>query len=55
MAAMAGTDVTAQLAYQQRIRAYHTRLRGFYYGFLFGEARFEIGESVSDFLRQLKT
>jgi ABC-2 type transport system permease protein len=40
MAAMAGTDVTAQLAYQQRIRAYHTRLRAYYYGFLFSEKPF---------------
>jgi ABC-2 type transport system permease protein len=37
---MAGTDVTAQLAYQQRIRAYHTRLRAYYYGFLFSEKPF---------------
>jgi ABC-2 type transport system permease protein len=40
MAALAGTDVTAQLAYQQRIRAYHTRLRAYFYGFLFSEKPF---------------
>jgi ABC-2 type transport system permease protein len=40
MAALAGTDVTAQLAYQQRIRAYHTRLRAYYYGFLFSDKPF---------------
>lgn len=40
MASIAGTDVLAQLAYQQRIRAYHTRLRAYFYGFLFGERPF---------------
>ena len=40
MAALAGTDVTAQLAYQQRIRCYHTRLRAYFYGFLFGDKPF---------------
>ncbi|KAB7643645.1 ABC transporter permease [Polymorphobacter fuscus] len=40
MAALAGTDVAAQLAYQQRIRAYHTRLREFYYDYLFSEKPF---------------
>lgn len=40
MSALAGTDVTAQLAYQQRIRAYHTRLREYYYDFLFSEKPF---------------
>ena len=40
MAAMAGTDVISQLAYQQRIRAYHTRLRAYFYGFLFSEKHF---------------
>ncbi len=40
MAAMAGTDVTAQLAYQQRIRTYHRRLREFYYGYLFNSKAF---------------
>jgi ABC-2 type transport system permease protein len=30
----------AQLAYQQRIRAYHSRLRAFFYGYLFGETPF---------------
>lgn len=40
MAAMAGTDVTAQLAYQQRIRAYHRTLREFYYDYLFNDKPF---------------
>ncbi len=40
MAAMAGTDVRAQLAYQQRIRAYHRQLREFYYGYLFNNKPF---------------
>ncbi|GGI68096.1 ABC transporter permease [Polymorphobacter multimanifer] len=40
MAAVAKTDVTAQLAYQQRIRAYHQRLREFYYAYLFDEKPF---------------
>jgi ABC-2 type transport system permease protein len=44
MAALAGTDVAAQLAYQQRIRAYHTRLRAFYYGYLFSEKPFAPGD-----------
>ena len=44
MAAQAGTDVTAQLAYQQRIRAYHTRLRAYFYGFLFSEKPFGIDD-----------
>ena len=41
MAALAGTDVTAQLAYQQRIRIFHTRLREYFYGFLFSEKDFD--------------
>ncbi|WP_017671349.1 DUF3526 domain-containing protein [Blastomonas sp. AAP53] len=40
MSAMAGTDVTAQLDYQMRIRAYHQRLREFYYDYLFSEKPF---------------
>jgi len=36
---VAGTGVTAQLAYQGRIRAYHAELRRFYYPYLFGEER----------------
>ncbi|PZN94388.1 MAG: ABC transporter permease [Alphaproteobacteria bacterium] len=40
MARLARTDVAAQLAYQQRIRAYHTRLREFYYDYLFSEKPF---------------
>lgn len=43
---LAGTDLQAQLAYQDRIRDYHRRLREFYYGYLFtdrpfGKADFE--------------
>lgn len=37
---MAGTDMQAHLAYQDRIRAYHGQLRRFYYGFLFGDKPF---------------
>jgi len=40
MSALAGTDVTAQLDYQMRIRAYHRRLREFYYDYLFSENPF---------------
>lgn len=40
MAAMACTDVAAQLAYQQRIRAYHRELREFYYAYLFNDKPF---------------
>ncbi|MGK6354411.1 DUF3526 domain-containing protein [Sphingomonas sp. DT-207] len=32
---LAATDLQAQLAYQDRIRAYHRELREFYYGYLF--------------------
>lgn len=32
---LARTDLAAQLAYQDRIRAYHARLRRFYYSYLF--------------------
>lgn len=37
---MAGTDMQAHLAYQDRIRAYHAQLRQFYYGYLFEDRRF---------------
>lgn len=37
---LAGTDVAAQLAYQDRIRRYHRRLREFYYGYLFDDRPF---------------
>lgn len=40
MAGMAKTDVTAQLGYQLRIRAYHTQLREFYYDYFFKEKPF---------------
>jgi ABC-2 type transport system permease protein len=40
MATLAGTDVTAQLAYQDRIRAYHARLRQHFYGYLFSDKAF---------------
>ena len=43
---LAETDLDAQLAYQDRVRAFHQRLRQFYYGYLFtdrpfGKADFE--------------
>lgn len=37
---LAHTDLTAQLAYQDRIRAFHTRLRAFYYGYVFDDRPF---------------
>lgn len=37
---LAGTDLRAQLAYQDRIRDYHRRLREFYYGYLFTDRPF---------------
>lgn len=38
---LAHTDLEAQLAYQDRIRGYHERLRVFYYGYLFNHRPFE--------------
>jgi len=37
---LADTDLTAQLAYQDRVRAFHRRLRQFYYGYLFRDRPF---------------
>lgn len=37
---LADTDVRAQLAYQDRVRAFHARLRNFYYGYLFRDRPF---------------
>jgi len=37
---LAHTDLAAQLAYQDRIRAFHERLRTFYYGYLFRDRPF---------------
>jgi hypothetical protein len=37
---LAETDLHAQLAYQDRIRAFHRRLREFYYGYLFRDLPF---------------
>ena len=50
---LAGTDLTGQLAYQDRIRAFHGRLRDFYYAYLFrdrpfGRADFERAPRFSD-------
>lgn len=46
LARLADTDMQAQLAYQDRIRAFHASLRTYYYGYLFtdkpfGQADFE--------------
>ena len=41
---LAGTDLRAQLAYQDRIRDYHRRLREFYYVYLFPDRPFGAGE-----------
>ena len=38
---LAVTDLAGQLAYQDRIRAFHARLRNFYYGYLFRDRPFE--------------
>jgi ABC-2 type transport system permease protein len=40
MTRMAQTDLAAQLRYQDRIRAFHQRLRTFYYGYLFQDRPF---------------
>ncbi len=37
---LAHTDLAAQLAYQDRIRAFHARLRAFYYDYLFHDRPF---------------
>ncbi|RDE07382.1 DUF3526 domain-containing protein [Sphingomonas aracearum] len=37
---LAHTDLAAQLAYQDRVRAYHAQLRQFYYGYLFRDRPF---------------
>ncbi|MCZ8320795.1 MAG: DUF3526 domain-containing protein [Novosphingobium sp.] len=37
---LAETDLAAQLAYQDRIRAYHRQLREFYYPYIFDERAF---------------
>ncbi|MBC2667808.1 DUF3526 domain-containing protein [Novosphingobium piscinae] len=44
---LARTDLQAQLAYQDRIRAYHAQLRRFYYGYLFTDRPFQ----AADFAR----
>jgi len=36
----AGTDLTAQLAYQDAVAGYHARLRGFFYPYLFDDVPF---------------
>ncbi|MBJ6121768.1 ABC transporter permease [Sphingomonas mollis] len=37
---LAGTDLIAQLDYQDRVRAYHRRLRNFYYAYMFRDRPF---------------
>lgn len=37
---LAHTDLSAQLAYQDRVRAYHARLRAFYYDYVFRDRPF---------------
>lgn len=37
---VAGTDLPAQLAYQDRIAAFHEQVRAFYYGYLFNDRPF---------------
>ncbi len=53
LARLADTDMQAQLAYQDRIRAFHRALRHFYYGYLFndrpfGKADFKQAPSYGD-------
>lgn len=43
---VAGTGVTAQVAYQGRIRAYHAELRRFYYPYLFGRNAPSLGKTL---------
>ncbi|KQP22929.1 DUF3526 domain-containing protein [Pseudorhodoferax sp. Leaf267] len=45
---LAATDLPAQLAYQDRIAAFHAELRHFYYPYVFDERRF----GPADFARQ---
>jgi ABC-2 type transport system permease protein len=40
LARLADTDFRAQLAYQDRVRTFHTKLRQFYYGYLFTDRPF---------------
>nr|MBA4769456.1 DUF3526 domain-containing protein [Sphingobium sp.] len=47
LARLADTDMQAQLAYQDRIRAYHQTLRRFYYRYLFTDTPF----GKEDFVR----
>ena len=54
----AETDVEAQLAYQDRVRAFHTRLRTFYYPYLFedrpfGAAEYALGPHFADVSRSV--
>lgn len=44
---LAETDLTAQMAYQDRIRAFHDRLRNFYYPYVFNDLPF----TMDDFAR----
>lgn len=44
LARLAGTDLEAQLAYQDRVRAYHSALRKFYYPYLFRDRPFEAAD-----------
>lgn len=41
---LAGTDLSGQLAYQDRIRAYHADLRQFYYRYLFNDLPFRAND-----------
>jgi hypothetical protein len=50
---MAEADFIAQLSYQDRVRAFHKRLRTFYYGYLFtdkalGRSDFEQAPKFDD-------
>jgi ABC-2 type transport system permease protein len=43
---LAQTDLKAGLAYQDRVRAYHEKLRRFYYPYIFNESPFRVDDFV---------
>ena len=44
LARLAGTDVQAQLEYQAQVRAYHRRLRHYFYDYIFPDRRFDTND-----------
>ncbi|MEW5688131.1 MAG: DUF3526 domain-containing protein [Pseudomonadota bacterium] len=41
---LADTDPAAQMAYQDQVRDFHSRLRRFYYPYIFNETPFDVGD-----------